>query len=82
MREMPKRSKKTKKKYKQVPSALTEHKSSHDDLQATVVRVARARWRSEEEALRAIEAAASVNPVGIAERLMEFTDFYQARRAA
>ena len=74
---MPKRAKKSRKKtkkHKQVPAALSVHKSSQDDLQAEVVKVARARWLSEGKALRDIEAAASLIPVRVAERLMEFTD--------
>jgi len=79
---MPKRakkSKKTKKKHKQVPAALSDHRSSQDDLQAAVVKAARARWVSEGKWLRDIEAAASLIPVTVAEQLMEFTDLERRR---
>src|SRR5215208_4161024 len=74
-----KKPKKTKKKLKQVPAALSDNTSSQDDLQAAVVKVARARWISQGKALRDIEAAAILDPVTVSERLMEFTDLERRR---
>jgi hypothetical protein len=71
---MPKRAKKSKRERKQVPFASADRKLTQDNLQAAAVRAARARWHSEGKALREIEAAAIVDPVGVAARLIEFTD--------
>lgn len=81
MDKMSKNSKRSKKPLKRRSSTVADHNPPQDERMVATVRAARDKWRSDEQALRAIEAAASVDPVGVAERLVEFADWERRRHA-
>ena len=78
MSEMPKRSKKSKKRRERKPSAVSGRKPSRDERLNATVQGAKAYYLWYEKQLKGIEAAAGVIPVAAAKELVQFAD--QQRR--